>query len=160
MSTQDEKYLLTVSESFTFVVKCEYLREKPYTGLAMDERVPVDSNQLMDDVWGDDESSTYKHIERIHHKQGYVDGLVKAQESSLQNGFDDGLPKGAVIGIQVGKILATVMNYDMSLLEQCKQELNISKVLDKQYFDDDLEMTRSHLLLDKWEKICQHLTSL
>ena len=113
----------------------------------------------IDDIWGSDNEDTTAEIRRTHTKQVYLDGLSHAQELSLQNGFDKGFPKGASLGIVVGQILSTVLSFDRELFVQCKEELNISKVLSKSYFDKDLEMSdiNSHPVLNKWKTICEEL---
>ncbi|EGV61547.1 hypothetical protein CANTEDRAFT_107700 [Yamadazyma tenuis ATCC 10573] len=127
-----------------------------------------ESVDASDDVWGDSDgeddiitknSSSTAEIKRVHTKQGYLDGLSNAKESSLQQGFDDGYPKGGELGIMVGRILATVLSYDTELFLQCKQELIISKVLNKGYFNSnlDIEDLEAHEVLQKWLKICSDL---
>lgn len=114
-----------------------------------------------DDVWADDDDEEYQmtdkstaDLRRIHTKQGYLDGLTKAQESSLQTGFDNAFPKGACLGIEVGRILSTLMCYQKpELLSAAEQELNITKVLNKQFFDNDLEPLEVHDALQKWKNI-------
>lgn len=116
-----------------------------------------------DDVWAsdnDEPTNPTAELRRTHNKQGYLDGLSHAKEESLQTGFDDGFPKGASLGIMVGQILSTVRSHDPLLFDQCKQELNIAKVLNKKYFDDDLEMdTSQHLVLMKWKAICEEMNN-
>lgn len=110
------------------------------------------------DVWGsDDESLTTRDVERTHTKQGYLDGLSNAKESSLQQGFDEGFPKGAGLGIKIGHILSTIKSYDESMFDQCKRELNITRVLHKKYFDEHLEITSIHDPIVKWERICNEV---
>lgn len=120
---------------------------------------PQSPDHDTDDIWGDDENVDgtliqNREIERTHHKQGYLDGLSNAKELSLQDGFDEGFPSGASLGIEVGKILSILLCYDKDLFEQCKKELGINKVLDKKYFDQDLNI-QTHEMIIKWQGITQ-----
>lgn len=116
-----------------------------------------------EDIWGDEDieeiGKSNADIERMHTKQGYLDGLTNSQESSLQNGFDDLFPKGANLGLKVGQILAELNSTNKDLFEQGKNELNISNILDKKYFDDDLELKNEgdHDVLLKWEETLRTL---
>ncbi|OBA21232.1 hypothetical protein METBIDRAFT_27045, partial [Metschnikowia bicuspidata var. bicuspidata NRRL YB-4993] len=108
--------------------------------------------QLTDDVWGSDEESISIHadLQRAHVNQGYLDGITKAQELGLQDGFDKGFPTGASLGIRVGKVLATL--HGKSQFKEAQGALNITQVLDKKYFDNQLDLHNSqHLLLQRWE---------
>lgn len=115
-----------------------------------------------DDVWGSDDEHqlTTADLKRNHIKQGYLDGLSNAKESSLQQGFDDGFPKGASLGILVGTILSTVRSYDERLFDECKEELNITKVLKKEYFDENLDLSNkeNHAVLRKWQNIVKEIS--
>ncbi|CAX40628.1 uncharacterized protein yjr067c homologue, putative [Candida dubliniensis CD36] len=122
-----------------------------------------------DDIWSDDDSKLIleNDIIRSHYKKGYVDGITQSKESSLQQGFDDGYPEGAKLGIQVGKILANLINQcetkdeQLTRFNEAKKELNIVNVLKKSYFDEDLNLKKSnnptgtnesyHELINKWE---------
>ncbi|KAK7680688.1 hypothetical protein QCA50_016256 [Cerrena zonata] len=85
-----------------------------------------------DDVWADDDEAGYSmkdqstaDLKRIHTKQGYLDGLTQAQESGLQQGFDEAFPKGAQLGIEVGRLLSRIWCYKdvrTDLFEQAKQD--------------------------------------
>ncbi|KAI5956022.1 YAE1 [Candida theae] len=110
----------------------------------------------------------YNDIVRQHRKQGYVDGITAHREDQLQRGFDDAFPQGAKLGIEVGKILARLkcksgapkrekekeVNsggvVDDEKLKCAINELSISKVLDRQYFDEDLQPLQTHDLIEKW----------
>ncbi|CCE82582.1 Piso0_002313 [Millerozyma farinosa CBS 7064] len=111
----------------------------------------------VDDVWEENDSreleSSTADIRRIHKKQGYLDGLMRAKESSLQAGFDDSFPKGADLGITAGYILAQLVSHkDENMLQQAKQELNIAKVLSKKYFSSTLEIEGDeHPVMEKWK---------
>lgn len=118
-----------------------------------------------DDIWADDDAGetndiiANKDIIRSHYKQGYVDGVSSAKETSLQQGFDDSYPQGAKLGIEVGQILAHLKklkdddNNDSTNFNQAKQELNITNVLNTKYFDDELNLKKSsHELINKWGK--------
>ncbi|CUM45100.1 Uncharacterized protein YAE1 [Debaryomyces fabryi] len=118
----------------------------------------------IDDVWGDDDieelDNTTADIKRMHSKQGYLDGITNAKESSLQDGFDDLFPKGAELGIIVGNILGSLISSnDEELFEKAKAELNISQVLHKKYFDEELELKSNseHELIAKWQNVVQNL---
>lgn len=113
----------------------------------------ADSTSSGDDVWDDDEFITTGDIKRIHVKQGYLDGLSKAKESSLQDGFDDGYPLGANFAIRVGQILSKLTN-DSELFQTAKKELNLTKILQRSYFDENLDLNESdHPVLKKWDQI-------
>lgn len=106
-----------------------------------------------DDIWGEElEVNSTADIKRIHTKQGYLDGLSHAKESSLQSGFDEAYPSGADIGIQVGFILSTILSMVPDQFEACKKELAISNVLNKEFFSDDLDMSHNDVL-SKWSTI-------
>ncbi|KAL7662601.1 Protein YAE1 [[Candida] zeylanoides] len=102
-----------------------------------------------DEVWGDAEFVSTGDIERIHVKQGYVDGLSRAKEDSLQRGFDDGYPTGAQYGIRAGQVLARLAPDDPRLAE-ARRELNIANLLQRAYFDANLNAD-DHPVLAKWE---------
>ncbi|EGW30181.1 uncharacterized protein SPAPADRAFT_144027, partial [Spathaspora passalidarum NRRL Y-27907] len=121
--------------------------------------VPIQSSQNIedDDIWGDDDPKSLNDINRAHHKQGYLDGLVHQQEDSLQQGFDEGFPKGAELGVQVGRILSTLKLNNQDLFNQAKEELNIVNVLDRKYFDAKLNMNEEIPVIAKWLKIIHEL---
>lgn len=118
----------------------------------------------VDDIWGDDDieelDNSTADIKRMHTKQGYLDGITNAKESSLQDGFDELFPKGAELGIIVGNILGSLISYDdPELFDQAKSELNISQVLHKKHFDDDLELQNNsqHEVIAKWQNVVHSL---
>lgn len=139
--------------------------------------IPGNNDDVDDDIWSDDDTKLIPQndIIRSHYKKGYVDGITQAKESSLQQGFDDGYPEGAKLGIKVGEILANLINQckdrnrqgddddDEQLVRfnEAKKELNIVNVLKKSYFDEDLNLKKSndnketdesyHELINKWE---------
>lgn len=102
-----------------------------------------------DDIWGDDEPTQTPAAKRIHTKQGYVDGLAHAQESSLQAGFDEGYGTGAGLGVAVGSILAKT--WGTPAYDEARRELVITNVLSRQWFDNDLCM-KKHALIQKWNQ--------
>lgn len=120
----------------------------------------------IDDVWGSDDSiietqdstneAEVADIKRRQTKQGYLDGLVTSQESELQGGFDNAFPKGAELGVLVGQLLAEIHCYDEGRFKEAQKELNITNVLSRKYFDDDLEMN-GHELIEKWQGILREL---
>lgn len=106
-----------------------------------------------DDIWGSDEESISVHadLKRAHHNQGYVDGITRQQEQSLQNGFDEGFPQGAQLGREVGKILAKL--HGTSQFPLAKTDLNVTKILDKKYFDEQLDLrTKTHPEIKRYER--------
>lgn len=109
-----------------------------------------------DDIWENDEVDevfiSHSDVRRSHEKQGYLDGLSHAKENSLQQGFDDLFPEGAKLAISVGKILAKVKSRgsDEMFALACK-ELKITNILDKKYFDDELQLNGIHIVLHEWE---------
>lgn len=119
----------------------------------------------IDDIWGDEDieelDNSTADIKRMHSKQGYLDGITNAKESSLQDGFDNLFPKGAELGIIVGNILGSLISCDQELFDQAKSELNISQVLHKRYFDEDLELRSAseHEVIAKWQNVVRNLES-
>lgn len=122
------------------------------------------NNNAPDDIWADEEidiaharDRTTNDIQRNHYSRGYVDGITSAKESSLQYGFDGGFPRGAELGISVGKILARLISInnkdDENVgINNAINELNITNILDKQYFDgDELELKGIHPVIEKWK---------
>lgn len=106
----------------------------------------------------------YNDVIRKHRKQGYVDGITAHREDQLQRGFDDAFPRGAKLGIEVGRILAKLKckqggkeeeeNGQNVEFKRAINGLSISKVLDRQYFDDQLEPMPTHELIEKWKQKC------
>ncbi|CCH40995.1 hypothetical protein BN7_532 [Wickerhamomyces ciferrii] len=117
------------------------------------------------------EDSETAALRRQHAKKGYLDGLSTSKEDSLQEGFDKGYPMGAEIGIFVGKmigqlqIIKALENIDDDikkranvLLVEARNELTIQKVLNRKYFDDDLNLPNEiHTLLQRWKSQCDDL---
>lgn len=117
------------------------------------EKAEISSLDGDDDVWAsDDESvSAYADRRRAQINQGYLDGVTSAQELGLQEGFDEGYPEGAKLGIRVGRILAGL--YGSEFFEQAKRELNITKVLDRKYYNEKLDANEpDHQLVEYWEQ--------
>ncbi|CUM47332.1 unnamed protein product [Debaryomyces tyrocola] len=134
------------------------------SGVSDQREVTKNETSGIDDIWGDDDieelDNSTADIKRMHSKQGYLDGITNAKESSLQDGFDDLFPKGAELGIIVGNILGSLISCDdQELFDQAKSELNISQVLHKRYFDEDLELrsTSEHEVIAKWQNVVQNL---
>lgn len=140
---------------------CGCKKNEPLVGLNDTAR------ETDDDVWADDDEAEYSmkdqstaDLKRTHTKQGYLDGLTQAQESGLQQGFDEAFPKGAQLGIEVGRILSRIWCYKdvrKDLFEQAKQELAITKILDRKYFDNDLESKGEHEIIARWKNILNEL---
>lgn len=124
------------------------------TGKCKSEENLIKINEDVDgDVWASDDENVndYADRQRAQVNQGYLDGITNAQELGLQNGFDEGYPKGAELGIRVGRVLATL--YGTDKFEEAKKELNISKVLDRQHYNDQLDLEEAdHPLVVFWEK--------
>ncbi|CUM64218.1 uncharacterized protein PRCAT00001812001 [Priceomyces carsonii] len=120
-------------------------------------------NVSNEDIWADDDElhiNPNADLERNNEKRGYLEGLTKSQEESLQKGFDDSYPYGAELGMQVGKILAQISaNCDGRLIEDAKKELNISKILNKMHFDENLQLIKSHPVIEKWTHIVREETN-
>ncbi|SGZ55468.1 CIC11C00000001893 [Sungouiella intermedia] len=111
------------------------------------------SNEMSDDIWASDDEgvSTYADRRRAQINQGYLDGLTSAQELGLQDGFDEGYPEGAKLGIRVGRILAEL--FGSTYFEQALKELNITKVLDRKYYNEQLDANEpDHELVAYWEQ--------
>lgn len=138
----------------------------------------AEDNDDDNDVWAEDESDNdnatntsvdrqqqqlaYKDVIRKHRKQGYVDGITAHREDQLQRGFDDAFPRGAKFGIEVGRILAKLKckqgrkeeeeNGQNVEFKRAINDLSISKVLDRQYFDEQLEPMPTHELIENWKQ--------
>ncbi|CAK7897499.1 protein Yae1p [[Candida] anglica] len=112
---------------------------------------PKDSTN--EGIWADNDNiSSVAAIQRAHTKQGYLDGLSQAKESSLQQGFDEGYPVGGAMGVRVGAILAQLSD-NVEEFNIAKNELNITKILDKKYFDNNVDLVQeNHPILEKWEQ--------
>lgn len=137
---------------------------KAGSGISDQREMTKNETNGIDDIWGDDDieelDNSTADIKRMHMKQGYLDGITNAKESSLQDGFDDLFPKGAELGIIVGNILGLLISCDdQELFDQAKSELNISQVLHSRYFDEDLELrsTGEHEVIAKWQNVVQNL---
>lgn len=143
------------------------------------EPVKVTESAENSDIWGDSDDEVYRNndefygvrpevpenndivaLRRIHAKQGYLAGISSQKEETLQNGFDNGYPVGASIGVEIGKIIgnlqiltthsnSTVSEKAKELLIQAESELHIRKVLNKKYFDEDINI-QSHPLINHW----------
>lgn len=124
----------------------------PCTGDCHTKRTKSVTIPADDNVWGSDEESIipYADLQRAHASQGYLDGVVQAQELSLQEGFDNGYPKGALLGLRVGRILAKL--HGTERFEDAVSALNIKRVLDKEHFDDQLDIKANHNLITTWEE--------
>ncbi|KAI5970790.1 YAE1 [Candida margitis] len=125
-----------------------------------------DNDNDNDDAEGDNRRKelAYNDVVRQHRKQGYVDGITAHREDQLQQGFDDAFPKGARLGVEVGGILAKLRSRlgkeegkegkeeETIEFKSAINDLLISKVLDRQYFDENLEPLETHELIEKWKK--------
>ncbi|GME78103.1 unnamed protein product [Ambrosiozyma monospora] len=97
-------------------------------------------------------------LQRRHAKQGYLDGLSQAKETGLQDGFDEGYPIGGRLGVAVGQLLISLKmsqisgNLSQEQYDSALRELNIQNVLQKQYFDDSLNIKdySKHPVISKW----------
>ncbi|VEU23257.1 DEKNAAC104389 [Brettanomyces naardenensis] len=106
----------------------------------------IDPNETYGSIQDEPNNLSIASLKREHAKQGYLDGLTKARESSLQQGFDDGYPVGSRIGGLVGDLIAQSA---VGLAKQCvtesqhkktMEELNIRNVLQGKYFDSNLNL--------------------
>ena len=106
-----------------------------------------------DDIWADEElrDTGAAAAKRSHSKQGYVDGVASAQSNSLQQGFDDGYPMGARLGLEAGEILGRLAARGDSRSKLAENELGIANVLATTHFDKDLN-GGNHELLAAWRK--------
>lgn len=117
-----------------------------------DDNTPsIDRNEEKDNL-------SIQSLKRKHEKQGYLDGITKARELSLQQGFDEGYPIGSQIGEIVGQLIAkTCARFEAKKITQedrkrCLKELQIENVLQSKYFDDSLSIgdPRNHKVLEYW----------
>lgn len=128
-------------------------RQGSQNGTCCKTPAPIESSDDNEDVWGSDEESiaVYADLKRAHGKQGYLDGLVNQQEASLQKGFDSGFPIGADLGRDVGRILARL--HGTPAFKEAVEALNVSKILDKKYFDDQLDLAKSnHPIISSYDR--------
>lgn len=111
---------------------------------------------LMDDVWGSDESDNnllmndLNKLKDQHSKRGYLDGIVSAKEVNLQDAFNNGFPNGAQLGFEIGKIIGNLQflenihgKSDSQLSQDYKlaqADLNITNVLNKKLFDENYDI--------------------
>lgn len=108
----------------------------------------IDNTGDTTEIWGSDEENidVHAHLQRTHAKQGYLDGLTHLKEASLQKGFDTGFPQGAQLGRAVGQVLARL--HGTAAFDGAKQRLGVASVLDKKYFDDQLDLVaKEHPLI-------------
>lgn len=127
---------------------------------------------ILDDVWESDNAESSpeisldtKKLRENHSKRGYLDGVTKSKDTNLQEGFDNGFPTGASLGLQVGRLLGTLQalvskygDENDILLEDFKiaqSELHIQKVLTKSMFDPDLNLQKEHMLIKRWRGIVE-----
>ncbi|KAI5950465.1 YAE1 [Candida jiufengensis] len=130
--------------------------------------------QEIDDIWESDNENenqqpkdnfVHNDIIRQHQKQGYLDGITHNKETNLQQGFDDSFSLGGQLGIEVGMILAKVKILDHKnsngLLNECINDLKISKIFDNKYFNENLEMINDqHELILKWKDKLKELEKM
>lgn len=113
--------------------------------------IPIDRNEEKHNL-------SIQSLKRKHEKQGYLDGITKARELSLQQGFDEGYPIGSQIGEIVGQLIAkTYTRFEAKKITQedrkrCFKELQIENVLQSKYFDDSLSISdpRNHKVIEYW----------
>lgn len=127
-------------------------------------------SNALDDVWESDTddgseeiSFDVRKLRENHNKRGYFDGITHSKETNLQQGFDEGFPTGALLGMQVGKLIGTLQalvskygDRDEQLADDfqvAQIELRISKVLTKSMFDPNLDVMGQHQLIAKWKAI-------
>lgn len=127
-------------------------------------------SNALDDVWESDTddgsaeiSFDVRKLRENHKKRGYLDGITHSKETNLQQGFDEGFPTGALLGMQVGKLIGTLQalvskygDRDEQLADDfqvAQKELRISKVLTKSMFDPNLNVMGQHQLIAKWKAI-------
>ncbi|ODV85482.1 hypothetical protein CANARDRAFT_189000, partial [[Candida] arabinofermentans NRRL YB-2248] len=104
-------------------------------------------------------------LKRKHAKQGYLDGLSRAKEESLQEGFDEGYRIGATLGAMVGEVLMSLTillnasKIDKNTYDTAVDELNIKTVLQTNHFDSKLNIAdeSQHPIIKKWSGICEDL---
>ncbi|KAH3664289.1 hypothetical protein OGAPHI_004641 [Ogataea philodendri] len=126
--------------------------------LSDDEEFKPNTSEMYGSIENEPKHADLLSLKRKHAKQGYLDGISKAKEESLQQGFDDGYPIGARIGALVGEILASLkLLLDSSMIsvndyDTALKELNITKVLQPEFFDSKLNIAgeRTHPAIQKW----------
>ena len=69
-----------------------------------------------------DESPDIRRLRGTHTTAGYRDGISASKEKSLQPGFDEGYPLGAVFGLRVGWVLGVLEGIRAALMAKPARE--------------------------------------
>ncbi|KAH7057259.1 hypothetical protein B0J12DRAFT_568045 [Macrophomina phaseolina] len=124
--------------------------------------------------------SDIPRLRSTHVTAGYRDGISESKAGHVQQGFDEGFPLGAVLGIKAGWVLGTLEGVAVALraeaadaferarklLVMARKELDIVSLFGQQYFDDEgiwkyevngqegditfEQVAAQHPLLSKW----------
>ncbi|PRT55036.1 Uncharacterized protein YAE1 [Wickerhamiella sorbophila] len=106
------------------------------------------------DVWGDEEPGQLAKIKRDHTNAGYLDGITRSKEQSLQGGFDEGYPEGAAMGLEVGRIIGYFQGQGLRDIEKkAFDELSEASLFNSQYYNADAtpNFQGTHPLIKKWQ---------
>lgn len=119
---------------------------------------------IMSDIWDDEEvreaPSEVTRVQRDHSQAGYLAGVTKAKDESLQEGFNSGYPIGGELGLSIGRVLGFLQGKGLSELEsQARKELSSVHVFDRKYWTSDAEPSfkGTHPLVEGWEKKVENL---
>lgn len=98
-------------------------------------------------------------VRRKFAKRGYIDGKTEWQEKGLQMGFDTGYTVGATLALEAGEVLAVLqLKGNGELVEKAGLELNITRLLSSEYFDDEAELKGGkHPVLEQWKDVVKDL---
>ncbi|KAK8176458.1 hypothetical protein BC567DRAFT_140685, partial [Phyllosticta citribraziliensis] len=99
----------------------------------------------------DHEVSDIPRLRSIHVTAGYRDGIAVSKAAHVQDGFDEGYPLGAVLGLQAGRAVGVLEGVVAALrcarerlyattkhlLQQAREELDVAALFSPQYFDGE-----------------------
>lgn len=112
----------------------------------------------MSDIWDDEEvreaPSEVTRVQRDHSQAGYLAGVTKAKDESLQEGFNAGYPIGGQLGLSIGRILGYLQGKGLVEEEkQARKELSSTRIFDRQYWTTEAAPTYEgvHPLVREWE---------
>ncbi|KAK7731435.1 Essential protein Yae1, N terminal [Botryosphaeria dothidea] len=135
--------------------------EAPIANLA--SREGQDEVALGENTVANGDVSDIPRLRSIHVTAGYRDGIAESKAGHVQDGFDEGFPLGAVLGIKAGWVLGALEGVALALraaalgkvrntgaeeavetfervrkqLAEARKELDIVSLFDQQYFDEE-----------------------
>lgn len=118
----------------------------------------------MSDIWDDEEvretPNEITRVQRDHSQAGYLAGVTKAKDESLQEGFNAGYPSGGHLGLSIGWILGYLQGKGLAEEEKlARKELSSTRIFDRQYWTTDAAPTYegTHPLVKQWEDKIEQL---